>query len=85
MPAARLRKERRGRQYAYADSLSSRFALFWRAWQGSNLQPTVSKTGALSIELQAHVHLHRVYHKMERTVNIGPCCDQGLAMSGSLR
>jgi hypothetical protein len=25
----------------------------WCAWQDSNLQPTVPKTGALSIELQA--------------------------------
>jgi hypothetical protein len=26
---------------------------YWRAWQGSNLQPPDSKSGALSVELQA--------------------------------
>ena len=26
---------------------------YWRAWKGSNLQPTDSKSGALSVELQA--------------------------------
>jgi hypothetical protein len=35
----------------------------WCAWQDSNLQPTVPKTGALSIELQARTIYFKIIKK----------------------
>ena len=50
-------------------------AILRRAWRDSNPQPTDSKSGALSIELQAHrwtrpkAVTSRVYHKKEQSQN----------------
>ena len=39
------------------------FSEVWCAWQESNLQPTVPKTGALSTELQARTYLFQLQRK----------------------
>ena len=46
----------------------------WRAWRDSNPQPTDSKSGALSIELQAHkTGPSQVYHKCNQPQNATGC------------
>ena len=46
----------------------------WRAWRDSNPQPTDSKSGALSIELQAQKpYLTQVYHKYSQPQNTTGC------------